>query len=103
MDDLQTVESRACPPSAPGIQERLPLQGLPKPKRSRESDSPVHPTRPPPASPRTPTNALFAKRCPTFLLAPGSSLAAPDGVRRQLKAVYLAALLASGGTENENG
>jgi hypothetical protein len=32
-------------------------------------------------------------RCPIFLLAPGSSLAAPETVRKQLKAVYLVRLL----------
>lgn len=102
--DNQTVENRGYPNASAGIQERLPLQGLPKPKRWREAsaDSPTQPVRPPPpASPRTPTKALFAKHCPTFLLAPDSSLAAPDGVRRQLKAVYLASLLAAECAENE--
>ena len=36
---------------------------------------------------------LLTSRCPTFLLAPGSSLAAPELVRQQLKTVYLVNLL----------
>lgn len=102
MDDINDTAGNINP----GIQERLPIQGLPKPKRWREDSgsSPMQPVRPPPpASPRTPTNALFARRCPTFLLSPDSSLAAPDGVRRQLKAVYLAALLANGGPSPPGG
>jgi hypothetical protein len=104
-----------------GIQERLPLKGVsngimsgrhsppasgleaacisprtsPNSKRIRDetAGAPTQPARPPPQSPRTPPKALLARHCPTFLLAPGSSLGAPDSVRRQLKAVYLAAML----------
>lgn len=96
-------------PVAPiGIQERIPLQALPKAKRWREENitSPTQPVRPqPPSSPRTLPSALpkglKQGLCPTFLLAPGSSLAAPDSVRRQLKAVYLASLLSERNTENQ--
>ena len=92
-DDIVNVTQVPLSPSAPngtGIQERLPL------KRCYDgaANSPKQPSRPPPpASPFTPPKALLGKRCPTFLLAPGSSLAAPDSVRRQLKAVYLASKL----------
>lgn len=92
-DDIVNLTQVPLSPSAPngtGIQERLPL------KRCYDgaANSPKQPSRPPPpASPFTPPKALLGKRCPTFLLAPGSSLAAPDSVRRQLKAVYLASKL----------
>ena len=41
------------------------------------------------------TVAWLCPNCPNFLLAPGSALAAPENVRRQLKAVYVASLLSS--------
>lgn len=98
-DDVNTIESEAkqipnevkqMPSAGAGIQERLPL----KRRNDGGVNSPVQPARPPPPpSPRTPPKALLGRRCPTFLLAPGSSLAAPDNVRRQLKAVYLASKL----------
>ena len=70
-------------------------------KRAREqkedSETQQRPRSRPPlsSSPRTLSvpRELLASRCPTFLLAPKSSLKAPDSVRRQLKAVYLATLL----------
>ena len=99
-----------APPVPKGIQERLPLRHvLPaaKAKRWREDggSSPTQPTRPPPQpSPQRPHENKPLPEClkagiPTFLLAPGSALAAPDSVRRQLKAVYLAARLTAQATE----
>ena len=51
----------------------------PNSKRIRDETfgAPTQPARPPPQSPRTPPKALLARHCPTFLLAPGSSLGAP--------------------------
>ena len=91
-----------------GIQERLPMNGLPKKeKRWREESptSPLQPARPPPpSSPQTRTKhlpkGLGQGLCPTFLLSPGSALAAPDSVRHQLKAVYLASRLTANLKEN---
>ena len=116
---LETFD-RLVPPPPPsfatvGIQERLPgsiaKSATTSPKREKakrwrceaEGGTPTQPARPPPppspgarkaeALPNGVHPPQAAKLCPTFLLAPGSSLAAPDAVRKQLKAVYLASLL----------
>jgi len=82
-----------------GIQERLPLKRC----YDGKPDSPTQPARPPPPpSPCTVPKALLGRRCPTFLLAPGSALSAPDNVRRQLKAVYLASKLNENRFSSEN-
>jgi hypothetical protein len=82
-----------------GIQERLPLKRC----YDGKPDSPTQPSRPPPPpSPCTVPKALLGRRCPTFLLAPGSALSAPDNVRRQLKAVYLASKLHENRFSSEN-
>ena len=87
----EAVKSTACAVSnGVGIQERLPL----KRRNDGGCNSPSQPPRPPPPpSPRVAPKELLCRRCPTFLLAPGSALSAPDAVRRQLKAVYLASKL----------
>jgi hypothetical protein len=71
--------------------------GLPPPaKRARDehpAEASVQPPRPPPPPSPAPRGESLPNGCPTFVLAPGSALSAPDAVRRQLKAAYLASLL----------
>ena len=101
--DAAVQERMVTTPTA--LQTKSPKQAnSPKasPKRWREeggvTPQPARP--PPPPSPHTTAGhlpkGLSQGLCPQFLLAPGSSLAAPDNVRRQLKAVYLASLIAKG-------
>ena len=103
-------DNQISPPTPnSGIQERLPLHGLPssKSKRWRQDDatSPSQPGRPPPQpSPQRPIDLKALPEClqkglPSFMLAPGSALAAPDSMRRQLKAVYIASRLTALSTE----
>lgn len=74
----------------------LPISPVTKRPRKTDADDPRSMCTPfimPPLSPST--APLHARCCPNFLLAPGSALAMPEDVRRQLKSVYLAAVLRS--------
>jgi len=65
-------------------------------KRPRDQEAPrqqLQPSRRPPQPSPCMGQQPLTHRCPIFLLAPGSSLAAPETVRKQLKTVYLVRLL----------
>ena len=92
---LAALSARSAVSESRAVDAGVPAQSS---KRWREqTQEQMQPNRgrpPPPPSPSTAAQRdLLANSCPTFLLSPGSSLAAPDDVRKQLKACYLASLL----------
>ena len=67
-----------------------------KPKRWRDevdTSDVIQPTRVPPPPPSPQIRNPMPSGCPMYILAPGSSLAASEPLRRQLKALYLASRL----------
>ncbi len=93
--------SPALPPDLLAGSPNTKISSAPA-KRWREPDAPApKPTRLHPCSP--PTVQLITPGCPSYLLAPGSSVGASEKLRRQLKAVYLAMKLKNATLEGSGG
>ena len=80
--------------TAPGEVQLRPSPVMCKRPRGQEAfRQQLQPSRRPPQPSPCMGQQPLTHRCPIFLLAPGSSLAAPETMRKQLKTVYLVRLL----------